>query len=235
MPFAGKVLQVREIAAAVADAGWTSLVKGTATFYAESHGYIGAWHDNINETGNVWSRDCGLPQISIAYSANPTQKMLEEEASLRTESKDPDVYKPILANSVLRAREMYLTPWRRNGQIDIRRWQAWAAYTSGWATFPEWWVWEHMVGPWVPTGRYIQGATVGVANYHLLIKKDMSFAEALERAESLASQFHIEGVLGKKTSKTYPKGFVQWLSHPPKPTEPPADGVGPRPKPNDGV
>lgn len=87
----------------------------------------------------------------------------------------------------------------------IRMFQPWVAYRSGWATFAEWWVYTAAEPRrWAATGRYIHRATVGVANF---------YAE-------------------RRGLKPVP--LVSLPSPPPKPTEPPYDGVGPRPKPNDG-
>ena len=235
MPWEGKQLQPREIAARVDDF-WDSLIKGTATFLGESRGFIGAYNLTKDSAGSVYGKDCGVPQIHISYAEPPTREQIREESTLRTESLDSVVYEPVVTESFRRARELYDQGWTRDGKPDKRRWQPWVAYTSGWATFPEFWIWEHKIGPWVPTGRYIQNALVGVANYHLLTKKDMNIVEALERAESLAEQFHVVlGRLGVKKSKGFPDGFVGWVEIPAKPTAPPEDGTGRRPIPNSGT
>jgi hypothetical protein len=235
MPLAGKVLQPRDIVDQVASAFPTARVQATATALGESAGYIGAWHDNTD--GQVLtSRDCGLMQINI-----PAQDIgTSHEDSLRTESLDESVYLPVVKHNVEIALELYNTPMVRirpdgTRYTDKRRWQPWVAYTSGWAMFPEWYTWHqdasgNPVGPWLATGRYVQRAIRAVANWHLLIKKDMDSDEALAEAKRLAKLFKVTaGEL-----RYNDRNKVYWVA-PPAPTNPPADGVGPRPISNDGL
>ena len=214
--------------------GGIGLVKATATALGESHLYLGAWHDNLSNGGEVTSRDCGVFQINVPVrdgQPGTQDPPNAEEAALRTPSTDPVVWKPVLANSIEAALKLYNQPWSRDGKPGIRQWQPWYAYTEGWATFPEWWVWHVTPEPphWFYTGRYIQKALVGVANFHFLIAKDTNAPGALALARQYASLFKVKGTLAVDPAKG-----VYWEAVPPKPTAPPADGIGPRPKPNDG-
>ncbi len=183
----------------------------------------------------ITSRDCGLYQINIPAERIGTYT----EDMLRTESLDPAVYEPVMRTNLARARALYDADWVRDGKVDKRLWQAWVAYNSGWATFPEFWVWRqdadhNPVGPWVKTGRYIQRAISAQMNYHILIVKDWTVENALYYGKRYAQHFNVKAPL--KASKETPGhpsivGFVT----PEEPTEPPADGVGPRPVPNDGT
>ena len=203
--------------------------KALATALGESKLSVGAWHDNENDT--TASRDCGLFQINIPGFAIGT----ESEAKLRTESLDPEVYEPVIAYNIKRARDLYDSPMHRDGEyvMDKRYWQPWVAYTSGWCSFPEWWVWRQVegepVGPWVATGRYIHKAVVGWANWHLLIREDKSGEDALAFAKKNQAHWKIKGELA-----LHPERGVFFKSFPAKPQAPPEDGVGPRPVPNDG-
>jgi len=233
MPLAGKTLMPREIAEALRPY-WQNfeLTKGIATALGESSGSVGAWHDNTGpnpEDPTVTSRDCGLMQDNIAARLIGTAV----EASLRTESKDPAVYEPVVWNNVQHAFELYASPWTRDGHKDIRRWQPWVAYTTGWATFGEAWVWHQEggdpVGPWTPTGRYIHRAIAGQMNYHLVIKKDWTQTKALDYARFYQQHFHVKGV-------TYSiKNGIVAATYAKAPASAPADGVGPRPVENNGV
>ncbi len=229
--YAGKTLMQREIVALVAPHWPNSKVKATATAIAESKGSLGAWHDNYDPDNNAFlSRDCGLFQINIQARYVGTQT----EADLRTESMDAVEYKRVATNNVMAAYRLYTTPWIRDGKQDIRKWQPWVAYTSGWAMFPEAWVWHQEdgepVGPWVPTGRYLHQAIRAVANWHLLIAKDMDREEAVAEAKRLASYWNI-----KDGTILYSDRNAVYWKYPTKPTAPPVDGVGPRPKSNNGV
>lgn len=226
MPWVGKTLMAREIAALV-DAHWNDgILKATAVALAESRGSLGAYHDNLSPTGEIMSRDCGLFQINISASKVGT----DEEAGLRTESLDPEVYKVVAAESTRRAYKLYANPWIRDGQKDIRKWQPWVAYTLGWAMFPEWWVWARPdLDHWAPTGRYLQLAIRGVANYKLLTLK-LPAADCLLWAQGMANKYQVPGTLSYD-----PKKFIWWSSIPKKPLLPPSDGIGPRPVPNNGV
>lgn len=183
------------------------------------------------ESEVLTSRDCGLYQINIpAKNVNTSV-----EYSLRSESTDPAEYEPVRDANIKRASDMYNTVWVRDGKTDIRRWQAWVAYTTGWATFPEWWVWRHVngipQGPWVKTGRFIHRAVAGQMNYHLVILKDWNEQQALYYGKRYAAHFGI--TQGKLVINK--QGIVTWDSIPSMPSAPPADGVGPRPKSNNGV
>lgn len=203
--------------------------KGVATSLSECQGFAGALNDNpLNDPP---TRDCGIMQISIPITS------VDEEAKLRTESLDPAIYLPVVAYGMKRARALYDTPMTRKGKADKRRWQPWVGYTSGWALFPEWWVWHHEkdangdsvpVGPWNPTGHYIQNAILGCANDYLVIAKTKTEVEALTYAQRQQARFHVEGELGIRG------GRIAWVARPAKPTEPPLDGHGPRPIENDG-
>lgn len=213
--------------ALIVDRHWNDgILKGTAVALAESRGSLGAWHDNLNDAGELISRDCGLFQINIPASAVGT----DVEASLRTESLDPEVYMAVAKANALRAYQLYQSPFYRDGIKTIRMWQPWVAYTTGWAMFPEWWVWaQPAMTYWAPTGRYLQLAIRGVANHKLLNLKQDS-ADCLDWAKSQADKYKVAGTLSYD-----PKKFVWWSVTPAKPTSPPADGIGPRPVKNNGV
>lgn len=179
MPFEGRQVQPKEIAALCHAQGWRDqdLVKIVATSLAESQGFAEAFNDNLDDEGNVLSRDIGIFQISV------TAPISEDEQQLLH---DPEY-------NVKRAWSLY----------SRRKFNPWVAYKSGWATFPEWWVWTKAEPHhWAPTGRYIHRALRGVAHFY-------------------AEEFGVE---------------VPMLDYviPPRPTDPPADGVGNRPTPNDG-
>lgn len=231
MPLAGKTLMPREIAD-FAHRHWSNyeLTKAVATALSESNGSVGAWHDNLDEDGNLISRDCGLMQISIPAKYVGTVA----EDKLRTESRDQEIYTQVMKNNLKAAYDLYTQPWQRNGKVEMRRWQPWVGYTTGWATLPAWYTWKHVdgesIGPWIPTGRYIQRAIPGHANYRLLIKKDLTPQNALEFARSLAKKFKVEGTLGLNHV-----GAVGWTGFPIKPPGAPEDGEGPRPVENNGI
>lgn len=226
MPLAGKKLMPREIAELGA-AHWADLelVKQVATTLGESLGYVGAYHDNDTPPT---SRDLGLMQINVPARIIGTPA----EALLRTESKLAVEWKPVGVKNIEAAFHLYDEPGPNDGK---RLWQPWVAYTTGWATFPAWWVWHQdagskPVGPWMPTGRYVHHAIVGVANYRLLIARDLKEVGALKLARDYADQFSVGG-----TDLMLSNGVVRWVKVPPKPTSPPKDGVGPRPRPNTGA
>src|SRR3982751_130996 len=200
-----------------------------ATTLGESAGYIGAWHDNEDDSGNVTSRDCGGMQVNIAARFIGTSV----ESALRTESLDPVEYMKVLEHNIDAGFDLYSQPWKRDGKDDIRRWQPWVAYTTGWATFPHAWVWHqedgNPVGPWMPTGRYIYRAIAGQMNRHILITKDWTPNRALRYAEEYADFFGI-----KDATPMLSSGVVSFKFNP-KPASPPSDGVGPRPVVNNGV
>lgn len=152
MPFEGKVLQPSEIAALLHKVGFRDfdLVEMTATLLAESQGYVRAYNDNVDErTGKVKSRDVGLGQINIPARYVGTKR----EAQLY----DPET-------NIRAVKALFDT---RETLIKRRRFNPWYAFTLGWATFPEWWVFtKKEPRRWAPTGRYIHQAIVGVANFH---------------------------------------------------------------------
>lgn len=228
MPLAGKKLLPREIAE-LGRSHWKNweLVKMVATALGESAGYVGAWHDNGDAT--VTSRDCGLMQINIQARdiGTPTEEML------RTESLDRVVYWSTATANAAAAYRLYEQPWVRPGDDEpIRRWQPWVAYTTGWATFPGFWIWHQLngkpIGPWLPTGRYLQQAIAGVANFHHMTRQDMTLEGALAYARAGAQHFGVTADLHAR------RGYVAFTV-PEKPEAPPKDGVGPRPVPNNGV
>ena len=81
------------------------------------------------------------------------------------------------------------------------------------------------------TGRFIHKAVAGQMNYHLVILKDWNADQALYYGRRYAKHFGI--TKGKLVINK--QGIVIWDDIPTMPTTPPADGVGPRPVPNDGV
>ena len=227
MPYAGKTLMPRVIAE-LCRPHWKSyeLTKAIATSLAESSGSVGAYHDNLDGHGEIKTRDCGLFQINIPAVRVGTY--IEE--ALRTESTVPSEYLSVAKNNIEAAIRLYNTQWDRWRK---RLWNPWVAYTTGWATFPEWWVWRHVdgqpVGPWVKTGRYIHKAIAGQMYYHIAILRDWSVEQALDYSRLYTSKFHVTtGSLAEKD------GILQWVKIPPMPSAPPADGVGPRPITNDG-
>jgi len=231
MPYDGHRYRPREAAALIAKQ-WQNVDerhKGLATMLGESQCFVGATHPNVGDDGELDSVDLGLLQISIS-----ADKLDLFRDKLWTDSLEPEVYEPVAATNVGWARAMYDQPGPLGGR---RLWGPWVAYTTGWATHPEWWVWRHArnsagdlepVGPWLPTGRFIHASIVGWANWHLLIAGTKSQNGALASAYNAQVRWKVDGELGLSAGK------VAWLSHPPRPAEPPADGVGPRPKPNNG-
>lgn len=228
MPYAGITLMGRQHVALVAPHWPNEKVKATATAMAESALSIGAWHDNEVE-GHIVSRDCGLYQINIPDEQVGTQV----EFGLRTDSKDEAEAMDVARANVEAAWRKWNEEWLRNGEHDYRRWQPWVAYTSGWAMFPQAWIWKktegESTGPWVATGRYLHRAIRAVANWHYVIRQDMKATEATQEAKRLAKFFGITDTSFFWDDKT----FVT-AKYPPAPTAPPADGVGPRPVKNDG-
>jgi hypothetical protein len=232
MPYDGHRYRPREAAALIAKK-WQNVDerhKGLATMLGESQCFVGATHENYGNDAELDSVDLGLLQISIE-----AEKLDLFKDKLWTASLDPEIYEPVAATNVGWARAMYDAP----GPIDgKRRWGPWVAYISGWATHPEWWVWKHVrdpqsgelvpVGPWIGTGRFIQAAIVGWANWHLLIAKTKNANGAVASAYNAQVRWKVKGELGLSAGK------VAWLQHPPRPEEPPANGVGPRPVPNNG-
>ena len=236
MPYAGKQVAARDIAREARNY-WQNyeLTKAVATCLAESKGSVGAYNDNDNET-----RDCGAYQINIPGSKVGTAT----EFNLRTESFEVDTWLEVFQNNVGTAFDMYSRAWVRDGHQDIRRWQAWYAYTTGWAMFPQVWVWRHAkdendelvpVGPWVPTGRYIHKAIAGQMNNLVVNEKIWTADVALSYGLRYAKHFGIDdgSVLHIEKDK-FGRDLLVW-KYPKSPTSPPADGVGPRPVKNDGA
>jgi hypothetical protein len=216
MPFAGKQLMARDIAVLAAPHWPNQKIKAVSVALAESAGYVGATHENDNGT-----IDLGLYQI------NETQ----EEAATS------DLTTNVQAN-IDAAYKLFEQPWIRNGEHDIRKWQPWVSYTSGWATFPDAWIWHqdlngNPIGPWIKTGRYVHKAIAGVANAHLLVWKDMSLDQALKFAQAQATIF---GVTDGSVPIRYVHNGVAIVSwkYAPAPLKTPT-GTGPRPVPNNGA
>lgn len=178
----------------------------------------------------IWSRDCGLYQISIpARLINSPY-----EFTIRTESLDLETYMPVAKANVQAAYDLWNNPWVRDGKEDFRRWQPWVAYNSGWAMYPEAWAWHHdenknPVGPWVKTGRFLHNAIRAVANWHLYIAKDMNEKEALEEAERLAGYW----VTRHGELKYSSRNGIYWV-YSPAPTTPPTAEPWGYPVPNNG-
>lgn len=234
MPYAGKTVMPRVIAASLYEQTlWRNyeLTKGVAVALAESAGSIGAWHDNEDDNGVLKSRDCGLFQINIPASKVDT----DYEWALRTESLDPMEWEPVMGENIQTAELMYNREWVRNGKSDMRRWQAWVAYNTGWATFPEFWVWRQVdgepVGPWVRTGRYIQKAIAGHMNSIVIYRGTWDLDVAFSYGKKYAAHFGVDTTLMKKDVR---QGILGW-NVPAMPVDPPEDGIGPRPVPNNGV
>lgn len=218
--FLGKSLMAREICD-FANPHWPNQrIKATATALAESHGRVGAYNYNVDEWNNIISEDCGLFQINIP---NPDMDHSLEDM-LRTESKDPLIWTPVVKYNVKYAYSKWATKgtWR-DGKLDYNRWRPWVAYTSGWATYPRLYAWHHdadrnPVGPWVKSGRYLHNAIRGVANWHLLMAQDMNSVEALEFAKHQASYF---GITEAECNWRYSTSNAVYYVAGPAPTEPP--------------
>lgn len=178
------------------------------------------------------SRDCGLGQINIPWRLVGT----ETETNLRTESKDPLIYKPVARKNIQAVAALYTSPWIfPSGHRGWREWQAWVAALTGWCWYPEFYCWHRdangqPVGPWVPTGRFLQKAIRAVVNHDLLIaKKWTDPRKAVEAGERLAEIYGVtKGELAYDAKK-----FVYW-KYPTAPTSPPADPWAAYPKRNDG-
>lgn len=220
MPFTGPQLQARDVAA-LAAAHWhdADLVKIIATLIAESYLFLGAYHDNLGPDGKITSRDCGIGQVNVPASAIGSA----EELKLRVDA----------AYNLERCWALWSSPMTRAGKMDKRRFEPWVAFSSGWATFGEAWVWHQQdgkpTGPWVKTGRAIHQAIRGVANYHFFIKQDLDLLHAQNLAQQYADQFKVKGVLRVNSADG-----VYW-EYPKAPSSPPADGIGPRPVGNQGL
>jgi hypothetical protein len=237
----------REVVTLVAPHWPNKKVRATSVAIAESHCSLGAWHDNfpasthklfhLNDPvaaleepfehyeaarvdASPTSRDCGLFQINIDGGKIGSSL----EASLRTESLDPAMYLPVAKANVRAAYKL----WERRG------WQPWVADNTGWTTYPEAWAYHHVdgvpVGPWVPSGRYLHQAIRAVANWHLLIAKDLGQTEALLEANRLANQYGIT-----KGDLAYDERHAIYWIYPPAPTEPPTGPPWGYPVPNHGL
>lgn len=189
MPLAGLKLEPELIAEKLHALGFRDmdLVEMTATILSESWGWTRAYNDNKDAKGRTISRDCGLGQINIParlIGTRAEEKLYDPDYNLK------QVVRLFRTRRTLRLR---------------RRLQPWYGFTTGWAIFPEWWVYtKALPHHWVPTGRYIHIALTGVANFY-------------------AKHYRLK-----------PQPFFPIPAPPPMPTRAPQDGVGPRPKPNDG-
>jgi hypothetical protein len=140
----GERITPRYIAQYCWDQGWRDkdLIIAVATCLSESQGYIEAVNDNVDkETGQIKSRDCGLFQINIPK--NQVGTIMEDR-----------LYEP--EYNVYRAWKLY----------ESRGFQPWYGYTLGYATSPKWWTYSEKYKEWRRTGRYIQRAVKGVANFY---------------------------------------------------------------------
>ncbi len=166
------------------------------------------------------SRDCGIMQINIPWREVGTAR----EEQLRTTSSDRDTYMRVALNNLRAAADLYRQAWTGGRR---REWQPWVAYTTGWALYPEAWVWSRVTpGTWVATGRYLHKAIRGVANAHWKLG-NLSLAGAHAEAERLAGIF---GITRGDLLRDETRG-VYWR-YPPKPTQP--GTAADYPKPNDG-
>jgi lysozyme-like protein len=105
----GVQVQPRDLAGLAYAAGWTDaqrLLEAVLVCLAESQGYDRAYNDNLNDAGEILSRDVGLFEINIPASKIGTS----EETQLYDQE-----------YNVFRARQLY----------DRRGWQPWAAWNSG--------------------------------------------------------------------------------------------------------
>lgn len=196
MPYAGRQIPASEIAEMLWDLGWrdTDLIDMTATILGESGGWTEAYNDNLDSKGRVTSRDIGLAQINI--------RARDIGTSRERKLKDPKY-------NLQQARKLFDT---RETLVKRRRFNPWYAFTTGWATFPEWWVFRsaeaakarNLPREWTPTGRYLHQALIGVTNFY-----------------------------AKKYGITHPDPFVK-LPDPPKMPSKPPKGDGPRPVKNKG-
>jgi len=204
------------------------LPKAVATILSESQGKAGAFHNNLDWDGiTVISKDCGIFQINIPARDVGTAV----EYRLRTESHDWDDITPVLEYSIQRAKALYDQPWTQRRQVTTRHWQPWYGYTGGWATHPLCWVWSPKQSQWNKTGMYIHRAIKGCANYKLLVSEELSVNEAIMYANRQAERFGLK----MEFHHDERRNMIDWRAIPPKPTKPPVDGIGPRPKPNNGL
>jgi len=64
----GTQLQPRQLIDLTYTAGWAetkNLHTAVSVWFAESDGFDHAFNDNLDDTGNVVSRDCGIAQVNI--------------------------------------------------------------------------------------------------------------------------------------------------------------------------
>jgi lysozyme-like protein len=105
----GVQVQPRDLAGLAYAAGWTDaqrLLEAVLVCLAESQGYDRAINDNLDDNGNVLSRDVGMLQINI-----PADKIgTDEEKQLYDHE-----------YNWFRARQLY----------DRRGWQPWVAWNKG--------------------------------------------------------------------------------------------------------
>jgi hypothetical protein len=138
----GVQLQPKDIARLCYKQGWRDkdLILAVATCLSESDGYTDAYNNNLTDDGKIRSKDVGLFQINIPTSkvGTPFEKQLF----------DPKT-------NVKAAWDLY----KRRG------FQPWYGYTNGYATSPDWWYWSKKRLVWAPSGRRIQKAIRGVANF----------------------------------------------------------------------
>ena len=139
----GPTLQAWKVSEICEQAGWhgDNLEASVATFLSESNGSVGAYNDNLDASGNVTSRDCGIPQINIPAS----QIGSDYETKLRTD--------PVFA--IKEARKKWLAWGGDKGtQAGFKQgWNHWVGYSSGVAMDP------------AAAGYYIWRALRGIANH----------------------------------------------------------------------
>jgi hypothetical protein len=105
----GEQIQPRDLAHLFYDHDWQdalALVSITSVCLAESQGYDKAYHDNVDDTGKVTSRDVGILQINIPASQIGTKV----EQDLYDINNNADAGRGLYAN---------------------RGFQPWSAYNSG--------------------------------------------------------------------------------------------------------
>jgi len=216
------------------------LVEMLATLLGESNLYTSAWNDNLAPAGAAlkrgdrvrfeedkldgvatveWSspktRTARVAGADRAFSWDDARKILSRDIGLgqiNIRAKDIGTKREmdlrVPANNIRAIKALFDT---RETLVKRRRFNPWYAYTKGWATFPEWFVFSTaeqaeatgVARHWKPTGRYIHKAVVGVANFY-------------------AEEFGIQ-----------PGQLLSLPAEPEKPKKRPF-GDGPRPKENKG-
>lgn len=230
--FLGHGMMAREICPYVEHHWPNQRIKGVATSLGESHGRLGAYNDNHDETGITVSRDCGPMQDNIVARYIDTLT----EWSLRTLSSDPVEIDRVMKSNMLWAYQLWSTMSDfRDGKRDYRRWRPWVADTSGWAWHPRCYVWhrdidKNPVGPWVKTGEYLQKAIRGVANYDHLTKKK-SAKDVLAWVEVQCQNF---GILPEWCQWDYDSKKLIYYIPEKLPVAPPEPGELDYAQPNDG-